>query len=230
MKKWIAVAMSTVLALALSACGSGAGAGKSGETTTAQAQPAQTASEWTREGYFLDDKENMLTVTYTEEVDEPGWYVSFMPGQEGFWGGTLAQEGNTLHGTLPSEDDKDDLVVTVSEEGEDGVILEVEGGETYHLKAMELEKASIFVTINTEGMGNIEYTEGEKAPEINKEYPSQSAQINLAEPATHTFLAWPEDGYHFVKWTKDGEDFSTDAQITVLLDESADYVAVFEEN
>jgi hypothetical protein len=33
-----------------------------------------------------------------------------------------------------------------------------------------------------------------------------------------------------VKWTKNGEDFSSEPQITVLLDESADFVAVFQED
>ena len=80
------------------------------------------------------------------------------------------------------------------------------------------------------GVGYFEYAEGTEAPEINTEYPSQSAQINLAEPAEHTFIAWPQAGNVFVKWTKNGEDFSMDPQITVLLDESADFVAVFEED
>ncbi|HAJ65781.1 MAG TPA: hypothetical protein DCM61_04270, partial [Clostridiales bacterium] len=50
------------------------------------------------------------------------------------------------------------------------------------------------------------------------------------EPAVHTFLAAPEAGNLFVKWTKNGEDFSTEPQITLLLDESAEYLAVFEED
>ena len=84
--------------------------------------------------------------------------------------------------------------------------------------------------INTEGRGNIEYTEGGNTPEIDEEYPYQSAQINLAEPAAYTFLAWPQAGSKFVKWTKNGEDLSPEPQISVLLDESADFVAVFEED
>lgn len=31
-----------------------------------------------------------------------------------------------------------------------------------------------------------------------------------------------------MKWTRNGEDYSLEPQITLLLDESADYVAVFE--
>lgn len=68
------------------------------------------------------------------------------------------------------------------------------------------------------------------APELDPEWPYQSAQINPAEPETYTFAAEPEEGYLFVKWMKNGEELSTDPVITVLLDESADFVAVFEDD
>ena len=95
---------------------------------------------------------------------------------------------------------------------------------------MEMPKATIFVSINTEGLGNIAYAEGETAPEIDPEQPFQSTQINLAEPATFSIVAWPQVGNRFVKWTKNGEDFSTEPQITAALEESTDFVAVFEED
>ena len=89
---------------------------------------------------------------------------------------------------------------------------------------------SITVSINTQGSGNIAFAEGETAPEIDPESPCQSAWINLTEPAVHTLLAWANPGQRFVKWTRNGEDFSTEPQITLLLDESADYIAVFAED
>ena len=95
--------------------------------------------------------------------------------EEDSWGGTQPQEGNALHGALPSSGSKGDLTVTVSEEGEDGLVLTVEGGETYHFKGGELPTATVVVTINTEGWGYIAYAEGEAAPEIDPEYPAQSA-------------------------------------------------------
>ena len=189
--------------------------------------------EWTRQGYFMDENENMLSVTWMDDVDEPGWYVGTVLGEdwiEDAWGGMLPQEGNTLHGALPSSGSRGDLTVTVSEEGEDGLLLTVEGGEIYHFKGYEMPEATVIVTVNTEGWGYIAYAEGEETPEIDTEYPSQSAYIGLAEPAVHTFIAWPQAGNVFVKWTKNGEDFSTEPQFTALLDESADYVAVFEED
>ena len=88
----------------------------------------------------------------------------------------------------------------------------------------------ICVTVNVKYGGNIETCEGEATPEVDPDYPFQSSVINLAAPATYTFLAWPDAGNRFVKWTKNGEDFSTEPQITLLLEESADYVAVFEED
>ncbi len=215
MKKFLCLLLAVALISAFTACGSGSG----------------EAEGWTREGYFTDENDLMASVTYMEDIDEPGWYVGLLTGEdwvEDSYGGTLSVEGNTLKGTLTSGGSKGDINVTVSEEGEDGLMVEVEGGETYHFKEYDMPDATIFVNINTEGLGNIAYTEGEETPEIDEEYPYQSAQINLAEPTTHTFLAWPREGNKFVKWTKDGEDFSTDAQITVLLDETAEYIAVFE--
>jgi len=186
---------------------------------------------WTREGYFTNEDEYMASVVYMDEIDEPGWYVGVMLGEDGnddSYGGTLEVKKNTLQGTLTSTGSKGDITVTVSEEGEDGLMVEVKGGETYHFTEMNMPTATIFVTIKTEGKGNIEYVEGEATPEPDPERPYQSAQINLADPQTYTILAYPDEGYSFVKWTKNGADYSTDAQITVLLDESADFVAVFE--
>ena len=183
-------------------------------------------TEWSREGYFTDENENYLSVTWMELEGESGWYVGVMAGEDNFGG--FLPDGSTLAGTLPDLDGNE-FNVEVSEDGEEGLLLQMEGGETLHFVPWDIPDATIFVTINTEGVGNIEYAEGEEAPEIDEEYPYQSAQINLAEPAEHTFLAWTnEEGWSFTKWTKDGEDFSTEPQITLLLDESADYVAVFD--
>ena len=212
----VSLILTVFMILTLAACGRN------------QAEPE--IRDWTRQGYFSDKEDNMLSVTWMEDIADPGWYVGVMIGD--FSGGcTLPQEGNTLHGNLNGWDESaEPYVVTVSEEGEDGLLLTVEGGETYSFKPADLPEATIIVHINTEGEGNIAYAEGEEAPEIDPEYPFQSAQINLAEPVVHTLEAWPKVGNLFVKWMKNGEDFSTEPLITVLLDESADYTAVFEED
>ncbi len=245
MRKQVLLIMLLCLSLILASCGrtGGSGAAQSGDSTpsviiiTPEAEPsvspeAEDAAVWTREGYFSDEEGNMLSVAYMEMDDEKGWYVGFMNGEDHIndsYGGMLDELGNTLHGELPSGGDKEAVTVTVYDEGDEGVVLVVEGGETYRFMPTDLPEATIIVHINTEGMGNIEYSEGEAAPEIDTEYPYQSAQINLAEPAVYTFTAWPSEGAHFVKWMKDGEDLSKEATITVELAESAEYVAVFEE-
>ena len=216
MKRVLSFFLCVLLVGTLAACGGAA--------------PEPEIGEWTRAGYYQDDEGNMLSVTLMEDVVEPGWYVGVMIG-ETMAGWTIPQEGNALHGNLNGGDESaEPFVVTLSEEGEDGLLLVVEGGETYHFKPMELPEATIVVYINTEGWGNIAYAEGENTPEIDPEYPTQSAYIGLAEPETYTFAAWPQAGNLFVKWTKNGEDISTEPQITVLLDESAEYIAVFEED
>ncbi len=225
MKKMISLLLALGMVFSLAACGA------KPESSVATPTPAEAeVKDWNREGFFSDENKNILSVTWMDDVVDPGWYVGVMIGD--YWGGnTLPQEGNSLHGDLNAMDESaEPFVVTVTEEGEDGLLLAVEGGESYHFKPYDMPEATIVVTINTEGSGNIDWTEGEQAPEIDPDYPYQSAYIGLAEPATHTFVAWPQAGNVFVKWTKDGADFSTDPQITVLLDESAEYVAVFEED
>ncbi len=84
------------------------------------------------------------------------------------------------------------------------------------------------LTINTEGMGTIAYgLEGEDV-EFDEEFPNQSAMVNLTEPSTYVIKAKPDDGWKFVKWTKDGEDFSEETDITVEVSENVEYVAVFD--
>lgn len=184
--------------------------------------------DWSAVGYFGDEDGNLVSLTWMDDIDEPGWYVGLLLGEdliEDSWGGTLPRKGNSLRGTLSTLGSKAPLDVTLTAE-ETGLKLET-GGRTFHLTPVETPVATIVVTINTEGSGNIDWTEGANAPEIDPEHPYQSAYIGLAEPAVHTFLAWPREGWKFVKWTKNGEDYSTDAQITVLLDVSADFVAEF---
>ena len=220
----------TVLCM-LTACGGQKAAETAGGSQTAAgaAEAAGAVTGWTRQGYFQDENENTMWILPSEDEEHPGWSVGCMLGED-LHGWYIQQEGDTLHGTIVPDYEEGEFIVTVSEEGEDGVQLAVDGGETYHFAPMDMPEATIFVSVNVEGNGCIAYTEGEETPEVDKEYPFQSAQINLAEPAVHTILAWPKPGWKFVKWTKDGEDFSTEAQVTLELAETADYIAVFEED
>lgn len=87
------------------------------------------------------------------------------------------------------------------------------------------EAADISLRINTEGLGQFLFTEeGQET-----EGPSASAQLNMFGKATYVLEAVETDAeWAFEKWTKDGEDYSVDRQITVNVTESAEYIAVFE--
>ena len=224
MKKTVCILMALALLLGLCACGAKPEAPEAPETGE------EEIKEWSRRGYFTNDNDELVTIMWMEDADEPGWYIGVMIG-ETMTGWYVEQVGNSLHGNLNAWDESaEPYVVTVSEEGEDGIVLEVEGGESYHFTAFEVPKATIFVSVNVDGMGIIGYNEGEEAPEMDPEYPFQSAQINIAEPAVYTLAAMPQAGNLFVKWTRNGEDFTDEPQFTVLFDESADFVAVFEED
>ena len=208
MKRIICIVLAALMLLALTACG---GNGK-----------------WTREGSFTDDDGNLLTITYLEDSEEKGWYVGCMFGEKSY-GWTLFPKGGKLQGDLNPEDKDNPFVVTISEEGEKDVKMEVEGGKTYIFKYYEMaDTAKFSVRINTEGNGEFAYAEEGEELVFDEEYPSQTAQLNLAEAATYTMKAKANDGFKFVKWTKNGEDFSTDEQITVEFTEDVEYIAVFE--
>lgn len=215
MKKALCLLIAALLLFSLAACAK-------------QEQGGEDAGEWTREGYFADEDENLLNIQPSPYEEYPGWYVGCFLGDD-MYGWVIQQEGDTLHGDLVPDYEEGEFVVTVSEEGEDGVLLTTEAGDAYHFTPYDMPEATIFININIEGLGRIAYAEEGGELELDDEYPYQSAVINLEGPAVYEFGAKPDDGWRFVKWTKNGEDFSTEPILTVTLDESADYLAIFEE-
>ncbi len=85
----------------------------------------------------------------------------------------------------------------------------------------------IKIVASVEGGGNIAFAyEGEEIdPE---EDPTQMLQVTIYEPETMTFVATPDEGYKFVKWTQDGADLSEDAEIQVEVTQSTELVAIFD--
>ncbi len=223
MKKLLCLLLAAVMLVSLCACGA-----KQPDQKPAQ-EPSQGTGDWTRQGYFSDANENMVSVTWMDDIDEPGWYVGFMNGEdfiEDSYGGIVQQEGNTLRGVLASGGTKGELTVTISEDGGDGLLLAVEGGETYRFTPMEMEAPMATLRVNTDGLGF--FTCVEKGQEPDGEEQVSSLQYGLAEPETYVLTAKAGEGWYFVKWTLNGEDYSSDEQITVEVTEDADFVAVFE--
>lgn len=180
---------------------------------------------WSLEGTFVDADENYLGIFASDDPSQPGWYVGGTLGED-LLGAVIQQEGDTLHGDVGQENGA--FIVTVAAE-EDGVCLTLEDGTTHHFSKFEAPEPIATVTIEADGMGQIAIAEGDEPLAFDDEYPMQGAVLNLVEPADYTLAAKADEGYQFVKWTKNGETFSTDAQITLALSESAAYVAVFRE-
>ena len=87
---------------------------------------------------------------------------------------------------------------------------------------------AITLEVHTEGMGEFAVAEAGATPEFDPDFPKQDFTLHLSQPETRVLLAKADDGWKFVKWTKDGADFSKEAQITVELSENVSYTAVFE--
>ena len=228
MKKTICLLLAAVMLLALAACG---GAKKQEDSAAEPTPAAEGEFKWLADGFFADESGNMLSITYMDDVDEPGWYVGCMLGDdpiEDSWGGMLPLVGQSLQGELPSEGSKDPLKVTLTETGAVGVRLEIEGGESYVFTPMDLPEPVATVTVNTDGFGQIAYAEGSGVTEFEDGYFS-SCQFGIEEPGSYTFSAkTDEDGWGFIKWTLNGEDYTTDPIFTAEITEDADFVAVFE--
>lgn len=227
MKKWISLMLALTMALALCACGSTKDDSIATAETASAAEPAEDFV-WTREGYFADEDDNMLMIFPSEDEEYPGWSVTCLLGED-IIGWFIQQEGETLHGNLasPYMEDEGEFIVTLSEEGADGVLLELEDGSAYHMTPYDVPTAAFAVMVNIDGFGQIAYAEGTETPEFDDEFPSQSAYIGLAEVETYTFAAKPDEGWKFMEWTYNGEDYSTEPQITLEINEDAELVAVF---
>ena len=206
MKKALCLMLALVMIFSLAACG---------------------AKEWSREGTFADENGNYLSIVKSEDSEHPGWYVGCMI-DEGAYGWYIKQKGKVLKGNLVADYlSEAPFNVTVSEEGEDGVLLTLENGTKYSFKPYEIPTATIAVNIKARGDGEVAYAKDGEEISFSSDIPNIAAYIGLAAPEVYTIAARPLEGNKFWKWTKNGEDFSFDLQMTIELDESADYVAIF---
>jgi len=86
----------------------------------------------------------------------------------------------------------------------------------------------VLIRVNTEGIGIIGLGVYGEEPHFDPEFPAQSTGAYVLPGDTAKIEAREtEEGWHFVKWKKNGVDYSTDTLITVTVDEEVEYVAVF---
>ncbi|MBR0416803.1 MAG: hypothetical protein IJI56_03235 [Firmicutes bacterium] len=214
MKKVLSLVLCLIMVFAMAACGKESG-------------------EWTRSGYFSDEAGNMVSITYMEDVTDPGWYVGFMESDDELgdsFGGMAEVKKNSLQGKLTSLASGGEVTVTINEDGEDGVLLKVKNGKEYHLVPYQMPTARFKVVLGTQGMGGVAYAQGTETPEYSKDEPYQWAGFGVFDDqVTYTITAYEyDDTYRFVKWLKDGEDFTTDIQFTVDIEADTEFTAVFE--
>ena len=82
--------------------------------------------------------------------------------------------------------------------------------------------------VNIKGVdGNVAITDDGTEPEVDPEFPAQSAFMNVEKGTVVKILAEPEEGYHFFKWTVDGKEYSTEPLITVTAEEDTEFIAEF---
>ena len=86
----------------------------------------------------------------------------------------------------------------------------------------------VMIMVNTKGLGgNIVISDDGSDPKPDPEYPMQSAYSTVERGTVVKILAEPEEGYHFYKWTVDGEEYSTEPLITVTAEEDTEFIAEF---
>ena len=82
--------------------------------------------------------------------------------------------------------------------------------------------------VNTEGNGQIVVVSEKEEIVFNEEYPFQSAFENTEDGKKFKIGAKGTEDWEFVKWTLNGEDYSTDPIITIEIKGDMGFIAVFE--
>ncbi|MBQ7703386.1 MAG: PT domain-containing protein [Firmicutes bacterium] len=150
MKKILIIILALSLIFALCACGSSGQPTDepanepvnepAGEPTTDPEPEPDPDFQWTREGFFEDGSGCYVSIAASEDPEFPGWYVTLDTGDI-MMGGYIQQEGETLHGNIGFAYDMnlDEFIVTVHEDGDDGILLETEDGDTFRFTRIESE-------------------------------------------------------------------------------------------
>ena len=101
-------------------------------------------------------------------------------------------------------------------------------GQTEESSAASDDADLVTVMVNIRGLGgSIAVSDDGSDPQLDPEYPMQSAYSNVEKGTEVKILAEPEEGYHFFKWTVNGQEYSTEPLITVTAEEDVEFLAEF---
>ena len=101
-------------------------------------------------------------------------------------------------------------------------------GQTEDPPAASDDADLVTIMVNIRGLGGSIAVSGDGSdPQLDPEYPMQSAYSNVEKGTEVKILAEPEEGYHFFKWTVNGQEYSTEPLITVTAEEDVEFLAEF---
>ena len=95
----------------------------------------------------------------------------------------------------------------------------------------DTSESMVKLKLNTEGLGQVSYyVNNINKKGFNDEYPNQSLYTRLKKGSKVTIDAKADDGWKFIKWTKDGKEYSKDSKLNITISEDSELIAVFEIN
>lgn len=82
--------------------------------------------------------------------------------------------------------------------------------------------------INTDGYGEFAVAKEGEELKFDEDYPVQTAFYNTEPGSKFEVVAKAGEGWKFVKWLMNEDDYSTDEKIIVTVDKNMDLLAVFD--
>ena len=124
--------------------------------------------------------------------------------------------------TEAAETASDDTESNDAPDTSDSAVREEDGQKEDPLEGKPLVK------IRTEGPGEIAFTEDGSEPVFDEEYPFSTGFFYVMDDGVYRIATRATEGGKFVKWTNNGEDYSSDEELTIETDEDMDLVAVYD--
>ncbi|MBO5504023.1 MAG: hypothetical protein J5969_06035 [Lachnospiraceae bacterium] len=90
-----------------------------------------------------------------------------------------------------------------------------------------MDENMILVRVNTDGLGEIAISETGDTPVFEEQFPVSSSFTHVEKGTVIALSARQQDDSRFVKWTRNGEYYSDEADITATIDEEVEFIAVF---